>query len=68
MFYNAKWITYQTGEYKSINDRYGNPSPYFRHTFSLHGEVSHAELLISSMILRKSRQHCRQILSRDWRF
>ena len=49
MFYNAKWITYQTGEYKSINDRYGNPSPYFRHTFSLHGEVSHAELLISSM-------------------
>ena len=29
MLLNAKWLTYCTGEYKGIDDKYGNPSPYF---------------------------------------
>lgn len=49
MHFNAKWITYPTGEYKGLEDKYGNPAPYFRHTFSLKGKVAKAELLASSM-------------------
>ncbi len=49
MLFNAKWITYPTGEYKGLEDKYGNPAPYFRHTFSLRGAVKKAELLASAM-------------------
>lgn len=49
MLFNAKWITYPTGEYKGLEDRYGNPAPYFRHTFCLKGKVKKAELLASAM-------------------
>ena len=49
MHFNAKWITYPTGEYKGLEDKYGNPAPYFRHTFSLKGKVAKAELLASAL-------------------
>ena len=49
MLYNAKWITFPTGDYKGLEDKYGNPAPYFRHTFSLKKKVTKAELLASAM-------------------
>ncbi|MBQ4052276.1 MAG: family 78 glycoside hydrolase catalytic domain [Clostridia bacterium] len=49
MHFNTKWITYKTGEYKTLDDRYGNPSPYFRKVFTLKENVKKATLLISSM-------------------
>ena len=49
MFFNAKWITYPTGDYKGLEDQYGNPAPYFRHTFSLEKKVVKAELLASAL-------------------
>ncbi len=49
MHFNTKWITYKTGEYKTLDDQYGNPSPYFRKTFTLRDSVKKATLLISSM-------------------
>ena len=54
MYFNAKWITYATGDYKTAEDRYGNPSPYFRKTFSLGGAVKKAELLISAIGVYKA--------------
>ena len=39
MLFDSKWITYKTGEYRSADDKYGNPSPYFRKIFSLRGDV-----------------------------
>lgn len=49
MLFHAKWITYKTGEYKTANDKYGNPSPYFRKTFSLKGDVKKATLFCSAL-------------------
>ena len=49
MLFDSKWITYKTGEYKSCDDKYGNPSPYFRRAFSLKGEVAKATLLASAL-------------------
>lgn len=49
MHFNAKWITYTTGPYKSIEDRYGNPAPYFRKKFSLSGAVKKATLSASAL-------------------
>ena len=49
MHFNAKWIGYETGEYKGIEDRYGNPAPYFRKTFSCKGKVKKAEILASAL-------------------
>ena len=49
MLFDSKWITYKTGEYKSADDKYGNPSPYFRHTFRLNGEVESATLFVSAL-------------------
>ena len=39
MLLNSKWITYNTGEYKSADDKYGNPSPYFRKEFKVDKEI-----------------------------
>lgn len=49
MLFNSKWITYKTGEYKTADDKYGNPSPYFRRKFSVSGEVKKATLFISAL-------------------
>ncbi len=49
MLFESKWIAYQTGEYKTSEDKYGNPSPYFRKTFSLDGEVKKATLFASAL-------------------
>ncbi|MBQ8407284.1 MAG: family 78 glycoside hydrolase catalytic domain [Clostridia bacterium] len=49
MLFTSKWITYTTGEYKSADDKYGNPAPYFRKTFSLSGELKKATLLASAL-------------------
>ena len=35
MLLHSKWITYTTGEHKGLEDRYGNPAPYFRRSFAL---------------------------------
>ena len=42
MLFESKWITYKTGEYKSTDTKYGNPSPYFRQKFSLKSSVKKA--------------------------
>ena len=49
MLFDSKWITYTTGSYKSCDDPYGNPSPYFRKTFSLKGAVKSATLFASAL-------------------
>ena len=49
MLFDSKWITYKTGEYKGVDDKYGNPAPYFRHTFSLTDRVKKAELFASAL-------------------
>lgn len=49
MIFDSKWITYQTGEPRSADDRYGNPSPYFRHAFCVRGEVERATLFVSAL-------------------
>ena len=49
MLLNSKWITYTTGEYKSADDKYGNPSPYFRKEFSAEGKVAKAVLYVSAL-------------------
>ncbi len=49
MLFESKWITYQTGEYKSADTKYGNPSPYFRHKFSLKSDVKKATLFASAL-------------------
>ena len=49
MIFDSKWITYKTGENNSPDDRYGNPSPYFRHTFTVDGEIKKATLFASAL-------------------
>jgi len=49
MLFKSKWITLTTGEYKSADDRYGNPCPYFRHTFSIEKNVKKATLFASAL-------------------
>ncbi|MCR4719214.1 MAG: hypothetical protein K5768_06250 [Firmicutes bacterium] len=50
MLLNSAWITFSTGEYKTANDKYGNPSPYFRKEFSLKKKaIKSAEFLISAL-------------------
>lgn len=48
MHFNAKWIGYETGDYKGIEDRYGNPAPYFRKEFLCREKVKKAEILASA--------------------
>ena len=49
MLFDSKWITYKTGEYRTADDKYGNPSPYFRRVFSLSGVVRRATLFASAL-------------------
>ncbi len=42
MIFKADWITHKTGEYKSANEKYGNPSPYFRKCFHITKSVKKA--------------------------
>ena len=49
MRFDSQWITYTTGGYKGSEDLYGNPSPYFRKTFTLKGEVKKATLFASAL-------------------
>ncbi len=49
MIFKADWITYKTGEYKSADDKYGNPSPYFRKTFCVEKPVKKATLSVSAL-------------------
>lgn len=49
MLFESKWITYKTGEYKSADDKYGNPLPYFRKTFSVKKGVKKATLFASAL-------------------
>lgn len=49
MLFESKWIYYNTGDYKSADDKYGNPSPYFRKPFSLTGKVKKATLFASAL-------------------
>ncbi|MBE6701281.1 MAG: hypothetical protein E7582_05265 [Ruminococcaceae bacterium] len=49
MLFESKWITYKTGEYKSANDKYGNPSPYFRRKFEIEKEVKKATVFVSAL-------------------
>ena len=49
MLFHAKWIYYITGEYKSADDKYGNPSPYFRQIFELKGKVKKGTLYASAL-------------------
>ncbi len=49
MLLKSDWITYQTGEYKTADDKYGNPAPYFRHTFSLTNSIKRATLFVSAL-------------------
>lgn len=49
MFFKSKWIYYITGDYKTADDKYGNPSPYFRQTFSLKGNVKNATVFASAL-------------------
>ena len=45
----SKWITYTTGDPKGMDDKYGNPSPYFRKSFTLKPGVKKATLQISAL-------------------
>ena len=49
MIFESKWITYKTGEYKSADDKYGNPAPYFRQKFSLKSNVKKATIFASAL-------------------
>ena len=70
MLFDCKWITYKTGEYKGANDKYGNPSPYFRKTFSLSGKVKKATLFASALGVFKlylnGREVANDYLSPGW--
>ena len=39
MLFESKWILYNTGDYKSASDKYGNPAPYFRRKFIIEKAV-----------------------------
>lgn len=49
MIFESKWIYYITGEYKTADDKYGNPSPYFRQTFTLSKTIKKATLFASAL-------------------
>lgn len=49
MLFDSKWIFCKTGEYASADDKYGNPSPYFRKRFSASGKVRKGTLFASAL-------------------
>ena len=54
MLKNSKWLSFSTGELLPKSSMHGNPSPYFRKTFSVKKEVKAAELLITSLGIFKA--------------
>lgn len=70
MLLNSKWITHKTGGYKSADDKYGNPSPYFRKEFVLSGNVKKAQLYASALGVFKlyinGEAVCDDFLSPGW--
>ena len=50
----SQWLTYKTGDYKGLEDHYGNPSPYFRKAFSLSQAPRRGTLLISALGIFKA--------------
>ena len=70
MLFDSKWITYKTGQYKSCDDKYGNPSPYFRKTFTLKEEVKNATLFVSALgvfkVFLNSKSVADDFLSPGW--
>lgn len=49
MLLKSNWITYQTGEYKDMHEKYGNPSPYFRRAFRCAQKPVKATLQMSAL-------------------
>ena len=49
MILDSQWISYKTGEYKDADAKYGNPSPYFRKSFTALKKISSAKILISAL-------------------
>ncbi len=49
MIFKAEWITYKTGECKTADDKYGNPSPYFRKTFEVAKPIKKATLNVAAL-------------------
>ena len=49
MIFDSKWITYKTGDNDSPDDRYGDPSPYFRRGFTVDGEIKKATLFAAAL-------------------
>lgn len=49
MLFESKWIYHTTGEYKSADEKYGNPSPYFRKTFTVTKKITKATLFASAL-------------------
>jgi len=62
MLIGSKWLTYCTGEYKGLEDKYGNPSPYFRKTFCLEKKVEKAVLMISALGVFKVYVNGREVM------
>lgn len=49
MLLHSKWISYTTGMFRDANEKYGNPSPYFRRTFTTAEVVKKATLSIAAL-------------------
>jgi len=49
MLLNSSWITYTTGTNNSADDKYGNPSAYFRKEFCLKTGIRKAVLSMSAL-------------------
>ena len=65
MIFESKWITHKTGDFCSPDDKYGNPSPYFRRAFDVDGEVASAVLFVSALGVFKAYMNG-QPISCDW--
>lgn len=70
MLLHSKWITYPTGDFKGPDDKYGNPSPYFRKTFICEKKVKTAKLYIAVLGVFKAYVNGREVsdeyLSPPW--
>ena len=49
MLFESKWLYYNTGDYKTADDKYGNPSPYFRKKFEIEKDVKKATIFVSAL-------------------
>lgn len=46
---NAKWISYDRGNYTKVTDKHGNPSPVFRKTFFIRNEVKRVRVYAGAL-------------------